>query len=324
MTRKLSALEFTAYRRWVLTCLPLLFAGDTDFWVRFARIRSRLARTPDPIGSRFSWERPFLASPAVMGTISRMRLCTAYGVSRDRLRKYERTGMLFDSAPGAEGYRPHDLKRLQWFLFFVEELGIRASGMCALFSLEGPRSLFERLAFAAPPDVPVHRSRPTPSLEEKKSVHLPDPVKDQHRCATFGSDRQLAPLRRSVPGPGFSPPFHSGTLVSPEPNGIDPGSLTSLSQDSPKIARVAEQDFQGLPPARILALRELLHDMGNKLHVISGRAERLRRKIPDNELVEKNTSIILAQAQEAAHALGRARSLLTEDPAHSSQLEKGA
>jgi len=64
--------------------------------------------------------------------------------------------------------------------------------------------------------------------------------------------------------------------------------------------------------------------MGNKLHVISGRAERLRRKFPGNELVERNTDVILAESRKAAFTLGRCRDMITIHPTGSPQREKGA
>lgn len=45
--------------------------------------------------------------------------------------------------------------------------------------------------------------------------------------------------------------------------------------------------------------RDLLHDMGNRIHIIAGRANLLKRKMGDHELSERNLSIILAQTQKA-------------------------
>jgi signal transduction histidine kinase len=81
-------------------------------------------------------------------------------------------------------------------------------------------------------------------------------------------------------------------------------SLTAASQ--PDRKRVNWDPGVQLPDVR--AIRNMIHDLGNKLHVIAGRADRLRRKLPDNELAEKNLSIILEQSEMASRTLGEMRS----------------
>jgi len=60
-------------------------------------------------------------------------------------------------------------------------------------------------------------------------------------------------------------------------------------------------------------VRDLLHDLGNKLHVIAGRADRLKRKLADNETADQNLSIIVSQVRIAWETLERLRRLLVRD-----------
>ena len=256
MARMLAYRDFLAYRRWVLGRLASLLSGDDAFWDTFERTRSRFCAAPGSLTSRFSWEKPFLRRPAGQADpISRRDLCTGYGISGDRLRRYEQAGMFpGPPGPGPRVYGMKFVKRLQWVLFFHSELGLHVDCLSAFFSMEAVQSGFESLTASAPPHVPVHRSRPAPSPGRRKTVDLLE--------------------RPTFPGPR-----------------------------SP---------------------REPLHDLGNNLHVISGRAERLRRKLPGNELVERNTSIILEQSKKAAAALGKLGNLIENDPTTPSHWKKGA
>jgi hypothetical protein len=47
----------------------------------------------------------------------------------------------------------------------------------------------------------------------------------------------------------------------------------------------------------------MIHDMGNRLHIIAGRANRLRNKVRGCELTEQNTSIIIDQVDQAERIL---------------------
>jgi len=66
---------------------------------------------------------------------------------------------------------------------------------------------------------------------------------------------------------------------------------------------------QATPHADVRAIRAMIHELGNKLHVIGGRASRLRRKLAENELADKNLSIILDQSEIAARTLAELRNL---------------
>lgn len=52
---------------------------------------------------------------------------------------------------------------------------------------------------------------------------------------------------------------------------------------------------------------ELLHDMGNRLHIIAGRANLLRRKMVGNDVAERNLTIILSQSKRADKILNALR-----------------
>ena len=65
----------------------------------------------------------------------------------------------------------------------------------------------------------------------------------------------------------------------------------------------AFRDKKDLVSPESIEVPDMLHEMGNKLHLISGRAERLRRKLAGNETAEKNLSIILSQSERAVHLL---------------------
>ncbi len=252
MAEKGSPEEFHDYRRWVCSHVDSLLCGDPVFWEQFGSRRSRLRNAPDPIGARFNWERSFLERPVGKEPISRRELAAGYGVSRDRLRRYERAGMFSDALPGPEGYGLQQVKRLQWILFFTRELGIQTPGLTTLLSLEGLRSQFSHLSSSTTPDVPIHRSLPGASHPGGKRVN----------------------------------------------------------------------SRQEVPYTTVREMRDLLHEIGNKLHVISGRADRLRRKLSGNTLAEKNLTIILSQSERATKTLGDIRNLILAIPPNSPQREK--
>jgi len=231
---------FREYRRWVRQGLLLLFEGDPDFWDRFSRERSHLLREPDPVGSRFRWERPFLERPPPGRPVRPEYLRTAYGVSVECVRRYRQAGLLGPAASSAEGLGAQDLKELQWLLFLNQELRVPISCLTLLSSQETLRQKLSRLMESTPPNAPVHQARLDASHSERNIVHF----------------RERAPF--------------------------------------PAVREV----------------RERLHEMGNKLHVISGRAQRLRRKLPDNEEAQRNLSIILAESERAATILGEIRTLI--------------
>lgn len=121
--------------------------------------------------------------------------------------------------------------------------------------------------------------------------------------ALAGGDDLLDALAASVPP--HVPIHRSRPPASPAPgNDVD----SSLETSTPRVRR----------------MRDLLHEMGNKVHVIAGRAERLRRKSPENELVCRNASIILDQAEQAARSLAEIRALILNGPTTSPEPEKGA
>ncbi len=235
---------FPAYCRWVCRNLFPLFSGDTAAWEQFAVIRSRLlSPTNSGPGTKFAWEAPFLAHPPVGQPVSRADLCRGFGVSRNSLLGYERAG-IFPTVPSPPHmYEPHQVKRLQWILFLVRELGILPTAVSAMFSDPAFSSLFEILTKSSSTDFPVHLSPPAPSNHGEKCVHC-------EKEAPFPGSREV---------------------------------------------------------------RNLLHYLGNKLHVIAGRADRLKRKLPGNETADKNLSIILSQSREAVKSLEDLRRLLVTE-----------
>jgi signal transduction histidine kinase len=230
---------FRTYRLWVCANLGRLMSGEPEFWDRFSHDRSFLITCPEPIRSRFAWERPFLSRNPLKLPVSVAQLVNVYHVSRDGLRQCQRAGVLRAAGPAPGSFDMHQIKRLQWLLFFSRELGLRIHAISALLSLEEPRRQFEILARSSTLNLPVHESLPAASQRRRKGVDWVE--------ATQYTD--------------------------------------------------------------VRAIRDLIHELGNKLHVIAGRADRLRRKLPENELAEKNLSIILDQSEMATRTLGELRNL---------------
>ena len=70
------------------------------------------------------------------------------------------------------------------------------------------------------------------------------------------------------------------------------------------------------------ALRQALHEIGNSIHVIAGRANRLKNKLEGNELAEYNLSVIIEQSEKVGQTLEEIRNLLLcEDQKHDTRLQ---
>ena len=68
-----------------------------------------------------------------------------------------------------------------------------------------------------------------------------------------------------------------------------------------------------LSPAGRKSLREMFHDLGNRFHVMGGRANLLRRKMAGNPVTDRNLAIILAQVESAEGILKAMRKSLIPD-----------
>jgi DNA-binding transcriptional MerR regulator len=219
------------YRLWVCRNLDKLLVGDRQFWEEFRDRRERLlALARVRPGVPFAWEASFVQAPLRDRTLSRRALCAIGGVSPSSLRSYLRLGLLEGGNPVPVRFQPHHVKRLQWILFFLRELGIAVPGLAALLSLQSVRDHVDRLARSQASHYPVH----------------------------------------------LSPPQE----------------------------QAAAEPVEGVrTPAGSANTREFLHDLGNRLHIIGGRANLLKNKLAGNAVAERNLSIILSQVEMAANAL---------------------